>query len=72
MDPLTIFVGAVLSLLTIGGGFIFKRQEDRIAALESRLETLSDEHTECREENARLKERVREMERRLGIEADDE
>jgi hypothetical protein len=41
-------------------------------ALLAREEKLSDEHTECREENARLKERVRELERRLGIEANDE
>lgn len=68
MDPLTIFVGVVLTALTVGAGFIFDRQEKRIKALEEREATKDAQHTACREEVAVLRARVQELERMLGVE----
>ncbi len=72
MDPLTLGIGALMTVLTVGGGFIFARQEKRIKALEEEFQSLTQAHMSCREENARLKARVRELERRLGIDPEDE
>jgi BMFP domain-containing protein YqiC len=71
MDPLTLGIAALMTVLTVGGGFIFARQESRIKALEERLEKITSDHIDCREENAALKMRVRELEKRLGVESDD-
>lgn len=65
MDPITM---AVVGVITVGGGFIFVRQESRIKVLEER----EAEHMKCREALAAMKARVRELERRLGIKPDDD
>lgn len=65
-------VVALLGALGTASKLMFDRQEKRIAALETRLEELANEHTDCRVENANLKARVRELERMLGVAKDDD
>lgn len=62
MDPL---IAGLIAVLTIGGGFIFARQEGRIKHLESTLEKMVERETSCREKVAKLEVTVEDLEDQL-------
>ena len=66
MDPVTIGVGALLVVFTTAGGFIFARQESRIATLEAQVAQLSREHLDCETNRVRLEEKVAHLEAELA------